>query len=55
MTLGPLILSVVWRVPETLCPGQGILLNDLLLGSEHFPDFFTRERRDDLRARKVIA
>ena len=42
MTLGPLILSVVWRVPETLCPGQGILLNDLLLGSGHFPDFFTR-------------
>ena len=42
MTLGPLILSVVWEAPETLRPGEGILLNEPLLGSGHFPDFFTR-------------
>ena len=26
--------------PETLAPGDGILLNDPLLGSGHYPDFF---------------
>ena len=55
MTLGRLTLSIVWGALETLRPGDAILLNDPLLEIEHFPDFFTRARLDDLRAGKVIA